>query len=303
MPPIVQRRVNPYFKKTSGFKNKNFRDVFHDEVRQFWDKKPCNSGWQFEGVKFGTKEYYDRVTEKKFIVEPHIPAFAEFSRWKGKSVLEVGGGLCTTALAFAKAGADVTVVDLSPKSMELCKERFTTYNLTGDFYVGNSEELSEFVPLKTYDLIWSFGVIHHTPWPERVLEQMKRFAGPDTLFRIMVYTKVSYKLFWVLKETNQWEFAHMDEIVAHYSEAREGSPVTYTYTMSGARDLMKNFELLELRKDHIFAFDIPTYKQGKLVRAKEFEGLSSERFRELEEELGWHLLITAKCKECKGQLS
>ena len=80
MPPIVQRRVNPYFKKTSGFKNKNFRDVFHDEVptspsttrtcicalfvqvRQFWDKKPCNSGWQFEGVKFGTKEYYDRVT-------------------------------------------------------------------------------------------------------------------------------------------------------------------------------------------------------------------------------------------------
>jgi hypothetical protein len=38
--------------------------------------------------------------------------------------------------------------------------------------------------------------------------------------------QVSYKLFWVLKETNQWEFAHMDEIVAHYSEAREGSPVT-----------------------------------------------------------------------------
>jgi len=300
LPPIIQRQINPHFKKTSGFTSKNFREVVHKEVRDYWDKKPCNSGWEFPGIKFGTKEYFDKVREKKFIVEPHIPPFAEFERWKGKRVLEIGGGLCTTAVEFARAGAQLTVVDMSPHSMELCKQRFSVYNLTAEFFVGNSEELTEFVPLKKFDLIWSFGVIHHTPWPEKVLAQMKRFAGPDTLFKLMVYTKVSYKLFWVLKETNQWEFAHMDEIVAHYSEAREGSPVTYTYTLNGARAMMTSlgFQVDRLFKDHIFAYDIPTYKQGKFIIAKEFEGVPTERFKELEEELGWHLMIEGTCPEC-----
>lgn len=91
------------------------------QVRSYWDSRPCNSGWKFDGVEYGSKQHWDEVTRRKYHVEYHIPSFAEFDKWKGKKVLEIGGGICTTATSFAKAGANITVVELSPKSMKLCK--------------------------------------------------------------------------------------------------------------------------------------------------------------------------------------
>jgi hypothetical protein len=63
--------------------------------------------------------------------------------------------------------------------------------------------------------------------------------GPESTLKLMVYSKISFKLFWVLNHTGQWTFAHMDEVVAHYSEAREGSPVTYTYSLRGFSSLLQ----------------------------------------------------------------
>jgi len=121
------------FYKVAGFQDREdeeaFRAVSTDAVREYWDGRPCNSGWKFDGIEYGSKEHWDEVTRRKYKVEYHIPAWAEFNKWRGKKVLEVGGGICTTATSFAKAGAYITVADLSPKSMELCKERFKTMGL------------------------------------------------------------------------------------------------------------------------------------------------------------------------------
>jgi SAM-dependent methyltransferase len=117
-----------------------------------------------------------QVKQRKYFVEYHIPEFAEFERWRGKRVLEIGGGICTTATSFAEAGANITVVELSPKSMELCKQRFKALGLfdRATFFVGNAENLSSVVPVETYDLIWSFGVIHHSPNPESIVSQIRQ---------------------------------------------------------------------------------------------------------------------------------
>ena len=116
------------------------------------------------------------MTRRKYRVEYHIPAFAEFGRWAGKRVLEIGGGICTTATSFAKAGAHVTVAELSPKSMEMCKARFETMGLAdrATFYVVNAEKLSDVVPVSQFDLVWSFGVIHHSPNPDRIISEVLR---------------------------------------------------------------------------------------------------------------------------------
>jgi ubiquinone/menaquinone biosynthesis C-methylase UbiE len=151
------------FKKTSGFGRKEdeeaFKHVSTDEVRKYWDKRPCNSGWSFDGIQYGTREHWEEVTRRKYHVEYHIPPFAEFEKWKGKRVLEVGGGICTTAASFAEAGANITVVELSPKSMEMCKQRFEVMGLSdrATFYIGNAEQLSEVVPIGTLhgiDNVW-----------------------------------------------------------------------------------------------------------------------------------------------------
>jgi 2-polyprenyl-3-methyl-5-hydroxy-6-metoxy-1,4-benzoquinol methylase len=126
-------------------------------------------------VRF-TNGYTWQVKRRKYFVEYHIPEFAEFAKWRGKRVLEIGGGICTTASSFAEAGANITIVELSPKSMELCQLRFKALGLYDQarFYVGNAENLSSVVPIENYDLIWSFGVIHHSPNPESIVAQIRQ---------------------------------------------------------------------------------------------------------------------------------
>jgi hypothetical protein len=75
---------------------------------------------------------------------------------------------------FAKAAGNLTVVELSERSLEICRKRFEVYGGKGGFNCGNAEKLSGFVPVEPYDLIYSLGEIHHTPCPERVFDDIRK---------------------------------------------------------------------------------------------------------------------------------
>src|SRR5256886_11069112 len=115
------------------------------EVREFWNVRPCNIRHSPRSV--GSREYFDEVEARKYFVEPHIPGFAQFERWKGKKVLEIGCGIGTDSINFARAGADLTIVELSDESLELCKKRFDVYGLKAKFFLGDAEELSKVGPV------------------------------------------------------------------------------------------------------------------------------------------------------------
>ena len=158
-----------------------------EEVKKFWNDRPCNV--KHSKKEIGTKEYFDEVTRKKFIAEPHIIPFSKFSKWNEKKVLEIGCGLGTVGINFATYGAEYTGVELSEESMKLAQKRFDVYEQSGKFYCGNAEELSSFVPVQTYDLIYSFGVIHHSPHPERIVSEIKKYMNEDSTLKIMLYAK------------------------------------------------------------------------------------------------------------------
>ncbi|MDO8730629.1 MAG: class I SAM-dependent methyltransferase [Candidatus Omnitrophota bacterium] len=270
-----------------------------ERVREFWNRRPCNV--RHSKKPAGTKEYFDEVEHRKYFVEPHIPGFADFQRWKGKRVLEIGCGIGTDTVNFARHGAWITAVDLSEKSLEIASKRAAVYGLEDRirFFHADAEELSRFVTVEPYDLVYSFGVIHHTPGPERVVRQIRSYLPPGGTVKIMVYHRFSWKALWILLVYGRGQFWKAGEIIARYSEAQEGSPVTYTYTPLEIGRLLKEhgFRVVETRVEHIFPYRIPDYTQHRYVKVWYFRWMPQRFFRYLEKRLGWHLCVTAVREE------
>ncbi len=273
--------------------DQTFANVPIDRVREFWNALPCNIRHSTKSV--GTREYFDEVERRKYFVEPHIPGFADFPKWAGRRVLEIGCGLGTDTLNFARAGAQVTAVELSDESATLARTRAEVFGLTDrvTIHVGNAEELPRILPSQTFDLVYSFGVIHHSPNPRRILDHARQYMTPQSELRLMIYSRISYKLFWIMKEEGVWDFSRIDELVARHSEAQSGSPVTYTYTHETARALLENFRILDIHKAHIFTWDIPAYTRYEYRKAPEWANVDDDELARLERELGWHLLVRA----------
>jgi len=97
-----------------------------------------------------------------------------------------------------------------------------------------------------------------------------------------------------MRETNQWDFGKMDKLIATYSEAQTGCPVTYSYTFEECQELLNGFTITHISKDHIFCWDIDEYKKHNYVKEPCWKDLCEDQFKKLEKELGWHTLITAK---------
>jgi len=274
----------------------NFVGVEIERVREYWDRRPCNI--RHSPRPIGSREYFDEVEARKYLVEPHIPRFAEFDRWRGKKVLEIGCGIGTDTINFARHGAHVTAVDLSERSLEVAQSRAEVYGLQDHirFFCGNAEELSRFVPAENYHLVYSFGVIHHTPNPDRVLEQMRAYASSGTTLKIMVYHRRSWKVFWILATEGKGRFWNLPEAVARNSEAQTGCPITYTYTRREGKELLARhgFRVHEVVVDHIFPYRIKDYVQYRYVKTPYWGWMPPALFHRLEKWWGWHLCITAE---------
>lgn len=251
-------------------------------VKEFWDNRPCNIRHSHRPI--GSKEYFDEVEQKKFFVESHILSFTDFSQWKNKTVLEIGCGIGTAAINFAKHGAIYTGVELSEESLKLTKQRFNVYEQQGKFYSGNAEQLSDFLPEQKFDLIYSFGVIHHTLNPKQVINEMKKFMHKDTVLKIMVYAKYSWKNFMIEAGLDQ-------------PEAQAGCPIAFTYTKEEIEtELLGNDFEVTVVQDHIFPYQIEPYEFGEYVKQPWFELMPESTFKVLEKNLGWHMLVTAKLR-------
>jgi 2-polyprenyl-3-methyl-5-hydroxy-6-metoxy-1,4-benzoquinol methylase len=274
-----------------------FSETSIERVRDYWNNRPCNLRHSPEPI--GTRAYFDQVEARKYLVEPHIPGFAQYQRWAGRRVLEIGCGLGTDTISFARAGAHVTAVDLSGRSLELARQRAQVFGLQDriDFVEANAERLSEFVPAAPYDLVYSFGVIHHTPHPERVLEQIRtHYMGPRSTVKLMVYNRWSWKVLAILFREAHGAFWRLDEAVARNSEAQTGCPVTYTYTPRSATELLEKtgFQVEEVFVDHIFPYVVRDYVQYRYTKAIPFRWLPQPVIRGLERSHGWHLCVCAR---------
>ncbi len=159
-----------------------------ERVRSFWQANPC--GTKFADAEPGTREFFRRVEEHRYAKEWHIPEAAGFAEARGLRVLEIGCGLGTDGAQFARAGAIYTGVDLTDAAVGLARRRFELDELPGEFRVADAENLS--FADNSFDLVYSHGVLHHTPDTVRAVSEVHRVLKPKGRAVVMLYHRDSY---------------------------------------------------------------------------------------------------------------
>jgi len=202
-------------------------------VQAFWDAKPCGTA-DIADARAGTREGFRALDARRYALEPCIEASAAFERQAGRRVLEIGCGAGADLMRFAQAGARVTGVDLSPVSLDLTRRRFEVFGLTADLGVADAENL----PFQdaSFDLVYAWGVLHHTPETARAAAEVFRVMVPGGSARIMLYHRrslfaVQAWIRYALVRGQPWR--SMSEVLAASVE----SPGTRAYTVAEARDL------------------------------------------------------------------
>src|SRR5260370_37108854 len=127
-------------------------------VKAHWEQEPCGTRGLISEDRL---EFFRRLEHERYELEPYIPPFAQFELGRGKQVLEIGVGAGTDFVRWVRAGADATGIDLTEHGIALVRERLKLEGLSAKLQVADAETL----PFETgsFDIVYSYGVIHHTP--------------------------------------------------------------------------------------------------------------------------------------------
>jgi ubiquinone/menaquinone biosynthesis C-methylase UbiE len=214
-----------------------------ESVKAFWEETPCGEHF-VDGLREGSPEYFARITAERYRWEYHLPGFLDevAAAAGGGRVLEVGSGMGIDASELARRGCQVTAIDLTERGIALAGQNFARLGLAGELRTANAEAL----PFSdgTFDAVYSFGVLHHSPDTQRALDEVLRVLKPGAKAFVMLYSKYSLNNFahWVLRRPFEISKAKPDE----------DAPITRRYTRAGLESLFRRFEDVTFRKRYLF---------------------------------------------------
>lgn len=249
-------------------------------IKRYWNAQPCNI--KHSTAEPNTPEFFQQVSARRYRVEPHIPEFAGFHLWQGKRVLEVGCGIASDGEEFAKNGAEYVGIDYSDQSVEVARKRFEVMELEGEFHNIDASNPDAMAKLGKFDLVYSYGVIHHFPAIDTIIENIRTVLNPGGEFRFMVYAKNSWKQAMIYKGLDQYE-------------AQAGCPYAKSFTKEEIPELLGNgWHVERVRQDHCFMYNVDAYKDGRYELEPWFAAMPDAMREAVREYLGWHLLVKAK---------
>jgi ubiquinone/menaquinone biosynthesis C-methylase UbiE len=212
------------------------------QVEAFWDRSSC-------GERLATgpteREKYEAQGRARFELEPYIPEFAKFAEGAGKDVLEIGVGMGADHLEWARSGPrSLTGIDLTERAIEHTKRRFEVYGLESNLTRGNAEALP--FDDETFDLVYSFGVLHHTPDTPGAVREVYRVLRPGGLARIMIYHKYSLTGYMLWARYALLRGRPRTSLADIYHRHLE-SPGTKAYSVREARAMFSDFSAVDAR--------------------------------------------------------
>jgi SAM-dependent methyltransferase len=172
------------------------QEKLKEEVRQFWNRQSCDTQVA-QAPKF-SKRYFEEIESFRYFDQPFIHAFAQFTRYHEKRVVEVGFGAGTDFIQWLRAGARSCGIDLTQEALNHLTHRIETYRLPKPetIQVGDAENLP--FESDTFDLGYSFGVLMCCPDTGKAVRELVRVIRPGGELKIMLYNRHSI---WAI---NRW---------------------------------------------------------------------------------------------------
>lgn len=258
-------------------------------AREQWGQDPCGAEYEREH-ELGTKEFFDSVERYRYEeYAPWMPRLMEFAKFRDARLLEVGCGMGTDLLQFARGGARCVGVDLTPRSIEITRHRFNLYGADGDFMISDGERLP--FADESFDVVYSNGVLHHTPDTEGAISEVHRVLRSGGTAKIMLYHRNSLN-YWLEIVARRGllggEFLRgrsAEEIMSRVIEfsAHEARPLVKVYSRREASRLFSVFRVVKIQVEQLMRAELRFL--SPLVSEKMLDRLRGR--------IGWNLIISA----------
>jgi ubiquinone/menaquinone biosynthesis C-methylase UbiE len=259
-------------------------------AREQWTEDPCGARYGAK-YEFATREFFDEVERHRYQeYAPWMPEVMGFNQFAGKRLLEVGCGMGTDLLQFARGGAICTGVDLTPRSVEISSLHFGLYGMRADFVLADGERLP--FDDESFDVVYSNGVLHHTPDTAQAVRELRRVLKPGGTARVMLYHRNSL-YYWTEI------ILHRGILRGHFLRGHSPEAIMsryVEYSEHGARPLVKVYSRRQARKLFEPFSEVKTEVEQMIHEELRFlRPLVSEKmFRRLRESAGWNVIITAR---------
>jgi SAM-dependent methyltransferase len=260
------------------------------QARQQWTGDPCGAKYGAK-YQFATREFFDEVERHRYSeYAPWMPLVMGFNDFAGARLVEIGCGMGTDLLQFARGGAHCTGVDLTPRSIELSRLHFDLYQMRADFVLSDAERLP--FADESFDVVYSNGVLHHTPGTAAAIREAHRILRPNGTAKVMLYHRHSF-YYWTeiilhrgLLRGHFLRGHSPAAIMSRYVEYSEGDarPLVKVYSRQEARSLFAPFHEVKIEVEQMIRPELRLL--SPLVSDKLFERLRRS--------VGWNVIITAK---------
>lgn len=248
------------------------RDSITDAIRTYWNQNIHDM--EIAEHPLGTKGFFDDLDAYRFEKLDYLPKVVDFTAYKGKKFLEVGCGIGTDLVRFAKCGAKVTGIDLAPVSIELATQNFSLNNVVGELRVMDGQAL-EFAD-ESFDVVYAHGVLQYTGDTERMLRELHRVLKPTGEAIVMVYNRYSWLYF-------------MSQLFGTKLE-HEDAPGFQTFSIGQFKRLLSGFSQVEIIPER---FPVKT-RLHRGMKALGYNTMFVGTFnlipRRMVRPFGWHLI-------------
>lgn len=209
-----------------------------NDVKDFWNRNVCQTEFIKSG-ELGSREFFEESERIRYKYHFYLPQlFNEILRNKpGGKLLEVGCGMGTDLLQLAHRGLKVTGIDLTEEGIDLAKKRFEMYGIPAELKVDDAENLS--FGENVFDVVYSFGVLHHTPDTPKSIDEVHRVLKSDGVAVIMLYHRKSFNY-----------LVHRILNAPFDGNRQDRCPIERAYTKKEIKEMFQSFRKIDIKIEY-----------------------------------------------------